>query len=495
MNRRRWAALVTWALLAGACGGHGLEVRVIAGQGAVAEPGAEATPATAEGTEGVDLGGQQAGRPGTASAGNRNCATNSNPAEGFTAETLKIGTILPLSGSLRSLGEQTARVMKVTVDYVNSVDHFLGHLAHINWGCPSRPGVYGRKLELKIFSLQQNTPEEALAGMRRLIDVEDVFLVRDCYLQTSLMGPATRYQNSKEVPAIWCHYQEMPIPALAPWNFSPGIDPYTQIAIHMGYLINELGKERIGILADPTAERTNVQVAKNIAEHFGHPIPDECVVLKRSQEAPDGMRSEVASLRTCYGGQSPDAVLALDALQGVFGAIAAEEMQWRGADNDVQWACTVPSCWVTELAKVCGTACEGMITDCATLPCVPWADPEQYPSVENLRILRERYLSGEPEDAVTYGPASITSGIALWLAMTGPELSRDKFAQTVGNLRDWSSGIGPVINTSAQDHYGAKAEWLIRFTGSEGNRPYFDDVSGDFLTIDDVGVPESLTRL
>jgi hypothetical protein len=148
---------------------------------------------------------------------------------------------------------------------------------------------------------------------------------------------------------------------------------------------------------------------------------------------------------------------------------------------------------VTALAKVCGDACEGMLTDCSTLPCIPWADPQKYPSVANLRYLHEHYLSGEPEDAVTYGPAAITSGIALWLAMTGPELSRERFAHTVGNLRDWSSGIGPILNTNGSDHFGAKAEWLIRFTGGD-REPFFDDVTGDFITIDDVGVPESATR-
>jgi hypothetical protein len=488
---RRGAFLLAWVLLAGACGGHALQVTTVAGEGG-ADPGTSPTPVTAEGEEGVDLDNDGGGGGGGGSGANAKCATNSNPDQGFTAETLELGTILPLTGALRPLGEQTARVMKVTVDYVNTVDHFEGHLAGINWGCPDRPGIYGRKLSLKIYALQSSTPEEALAGMRRLIDIDNVFLVRDCYLQTSLMGPATQYQNSKSVPAIWCHYQEMPVPSLAPWNFSPGIDPYTQISLHMGYLLNELGRQRIGILADPTARETNVQVAMNIAEHFGHPIPEDCVVLKRSQEASSGMRSEIARLRTCYNGQAPDAVLALDALQGVFGAMEARSQGWRGADANVQWACTVPSCWVTALAEVCGTACEDMITDCATLPCIPWADADKYPSVENLRNLRRDYLSGEPEDAVTYGPAAITSGIALWLAMTGPELSRERFAETVGNLRNWSSGIGPILNTSTSDHFGARAAWLIRFTGDD---PWFDDVTGDFITIDDVGIPASLTRL
>ena len=77
-------------------------------------------------------------------------------------------------------------------------------------------------MSLKVFSLQNNTPEEALAGMRRLIDIDHVFLVRDCYLQSNLMGPATQYQNAQGVPGVWCYFSEMSQPELAPWNYSPG---------------------------------------------------------------------------------------------------------------------------------------------------------------------------------------------------------------------------------------------------------------------------------
>lgn len=454
-------------------------------------------PLVAEGSgsqgpgQSVSGGGSQ-GDVGTAEAGKANCATNSNPDEGFTATTLKIGTIMPLTGALRPIAEQNLRVMRLTIEDANRDENVPGPLGYLNWRCPTRPGIFGRRLELEVYSLQSSTPEEALAGMRRLIDVEKVFMVRDCYLQDSLMGPATEYQGRKGVPGVYCHYAGMPVPALAPWTFFPSIDPLTQTAIHIGWLINELGRERLGILADPTDENTLVQIVRQIAEHFGHPIPDECVVLTRSQEAPNGMRSQIARLRTCYGGQSPDAVFAGDGLQAVFGALEAEGQGWRPADAGVQWACTNPTCWAVVLADICGEACEGMLTDCATLPCVPWADPEKYPAVVNLRNTRQELYPGEPEDAATYGPAAITGGISLWLTMTGPDLSRAKFRDTLENLRNYTSGIGPILNTSPEDHYGSKAQWLLRFTGRE---PWFDDVSGDFVTIDDVGVPESLTRV
>jgi hypothetical protein len=507
MTSTRVAALLAWSVVAAACsGGHAVVVRTDVPQaasatgtpGAVIDTGFQTSGPGAPGTGGTGPGTDTGPGTGPGSSGGGGgggtCATTSNPQEGFTEDTIKIGTILPLSGALRPLGEQALRVMKrMAGEYLLHNDNIPGPLGHLNWDCPERPGIYGRMPQIEVFSLQSNTPEEALGGMRRLIDVENVFLVRDCYLTDSLMGPATQYQNSQGVPAVWCHFGGMPIPSLAPWTFNPGIDPLTQAAIHTGYLINERGRERLAILADPNDKETIVRVVRRIAAHFGHPIPDDCVVLKRSQEAPAGMRSEVARLRTCYGaGQSPDAVFAGDALQAVFGALEAKSQGWRPADANVQWVCTNPSCWVTSLAELCGDACEDMITDCATLPCVPWADPKEYPSVRNLEQNKAQYLPGEPNDAVTFGVMSINAGIALWLTMAGPDLSRQKFADTVGNLQDWSSGIGPIINTGPSDHYGGKAQWLIQYTG---RAPWFDDVSGDFVTIDDVGVPESLTRV
>ncbi|MGH2711408.1 MAG: ABC transporter substrate-binding protein [Actinomycetota bacterium] len=513
MKARGAALLAVSALVAVACGGHGLQlVREVA----PVEPGA--TPAgdelVADFSEGGAGGGQAAtavgggaasaagggssgsgdaasGGGGSAAAPTGRCATTSNPSQGFTEDSIKIGTVLPLSGALRPLAEQVSRVITTwSEEVLPTIDHIPGPLEDLNWNCPSRPGIFGRQIDVKIYSLQSATPEEALAGMRRLIDVEKVFLVRDCYLQDSLMGPATAYQNSKGVPGIWCHFGGMPTPQLARWNFNPGTDPLTQAAIHIGYLINELDKQRIAVLADPTDEGSIVRVVRAVAAHLGHPIPDACVVYKRSQEAANGMRSEVARLRTCYGaGQAPDAIFAGDALQAVFGALEAKSQGWRPADAGVQWSCTNPSCWVQSLAEVCGNACEGMITDASSLPGVPWADPGKYPAVENLRRTHAEWFPGEPKDAITYGAVSISSGIALWLTMAGPDLSRDRFRQTVEGLDNWSSGIGPIIDTAPNDHYGARALWLLKYTGGA---PWFDDVSGDFLTLSDVGVPEAV---
>jgi hypothetical protein len=501
MRRSRvTAAVAAFAVVAlAACNGKAVLIEERSGEMEAASGtstgklrGSDRADLLAKGGSDLKLG-EGGGGPGSVVGSDPRCATNSDPDEGFTAETLKIGTIIPLTGALRPLGEQTARVMRVTVEQtMNRQDRIGGAYSGLVWGCSERPGIFGRRVELKIFSMQNNTPEEALAGMRRLIDVENVFLVRDCYLESNLVGPATQYQNQKGVPGIWCYYSEMPLPALATWNFSPGTDPQVAAAINAGYAFKKMNKQRAAIIADPTQKDILVPVIKRVAAHFDHPIPDDCIVYKKSQEASNGMRSEVTRIRTCYGaGQTPDMVVALDALNGIFAALEAESQGWRGAANDVHWTCTGLSCWITSLADLCGNACEGMTTNCASLPCIPWASQEEFPAAERLERTRRLYLSREPQDILTYGPAAITGGIALWLTMTGPDLSREKFAHTIENLRNWNSGIGPILNTHEGDHFGGKSTWVIKFTGRS---PWFDDVTGGFLTLDDVGVPESVVR-
>lgn len=503
MKQRHLSALVALAgLFIAACNGYAVLVEERGGTsvaGSSTEDGSGSAGASGNELAGGKISGGSSGSGGPGSSANGSgpggddipCATNSNPEEGFTAETIKLGTIIPVSGALRPLGEQTARVMKLAVDRINTLDKLPGPYDYV-WGCGERPGIFGRRLELEIYSLQNQTPEEALAGMRRLIDIEKVFLVRDCYLQSNLMGPATQYQNSKGVPAIWCHFSEMGA-GLAPWNYGPGINPYVAAAIEVGYLIKKLNRQRLAIIADPSVKDTLVKVVRRVASYLKRPIPDDCIVLKKAQEASSGMRSEITAIRTCYGaGQTPDSVVALDALNAVFGAMEAKSQGWRGADNDVVWDCTGLSCWITSLADICGDACAGMQTNCASLPCVPWASEKQYPSVKNFNEFHDKWVPREPEDILTYAPQAITSGIALWLTMTGPELSREKFIQTVGSLNNWKSGTGPTITMSDADHYGARAVWLIKYTG---RAPYFTDVTGDFITLDSVGVPEELTRI
>ena len=495
MRARAAAALVIIGLLAVACTSGGktafVEVKQV---GVEAGAASEDNPNLSEGGAGaVSVGGPGSiGSRTTGGSGDPKCATNSNPEHGFTASTMKWGTIVPLTGALRPLGEQTARVMKTASEtWLNSITKIPGPY-DLDWGCSQRPGIYGRKISLSVLSLSQNNDTEAKQQMRRLIDVDKVFLVRDCYLQSNLMGAATQYQNQVGVPGVWCSYSEMPLPRLDKWNFSPGVDPLKVTGVNVGYLLTTLKKRRLAIIADPSIKDLHVRVTQNIFKHIvGSDIPSNCIVFKKAQEAQNGMETEMAQLRTCYSGQSPDSIIAMDVLNAAFGALEAKDQGWT--PDQVQWACL--TCWVTAVAEICGDSCANMITDCQALPCIPWADRNKYPAAGTLRDTWRQYLSRDPEDILTYGPAAITGGLGLWLGMTGPDLSREKFRNQLENLKNWDAGIGPILNTSPEDHYGGKSVWLMKFTGTPNSPvPWFDNITGRFVPLSEVGVPESLTK-
>lgn len=498
MNRIRIAAAATlFALIAVACGGQTLKVAVNEERPALDANVPPEQVGLSEGGRGsVSVGQAQLKTQTQKGNADPKCAVNSNPEHGFTPTTIKWGTIVPLSGALRPLGEQTARVMKTASEvWLNSITKIPGPY-DIDWGCSTRPGIYGRKVSLTVFSLQGNTQEEALAGMRRLIDVEKTFLARDCYLQSNLMGPATAYQNQKGVPGVWCFFSEMPYPKLATWNFAPGVDPLKIAATHMGYAVKSLkssGREpAIGVIADPSAAANQVEVMQRVHKNLvGREIPDSCIVYKKAQDAPNGMRSEITALRQqCNPPSGPNAVIATDTLNAVFGALEAKSQGWRGADFNVLWTCL--TCWVQTLAELCGDACQNMMTDCQALPCIPWADKTKYPAAKVLEDVWKQYLQRDPPDILTYGPAAITGGLGLWLGMTGPDLSREKLRHTLENLKDWDAGIGPILNTNTRDHFGGKSVWLIKFTG---RAPWFEDLTGRFVPLHEYGISESWTEV
>jgi hypothetical protein len=147
---------------------------------------------------------------------------------------------------------------------------------------------------------------------------------------------------------------------------------------------------------------------------------------------------------------------------------------------------------VTAFATLGTDALQGAVTDCQALPCIPWASPVKYPAVKALQDTYNRYLRSYPEDILTYGPEAITGGLGLWLGMTGPNLSTTAFRNTLAHLNHWDAGIGPVLTVTPRDHFGGAGVWLIKFTG-RNSQPYFQDLTGRFLTLGDLHVPSSLT--
>lgn len=399
------------------------------------------------------------------------CATGATDT-GVTKKSITWGTILPLSGPTRPLGEQTARVLTRSVDYYNQLTYDPSR-PDLNWGCPKRRGIYGRKVNLEIASISSDSEDDALQAMRRLVDVEKSFLVRDCYLQSSLMGPAHSYAERNDVTTTWCYPESLPQPELAPHTWSLGTDRQTQASLLVGYQMRELGAERIAMLYDPTYEE-QAEAVRSVVENLGGEMVEE--VEARAQTAVNGRRSEVMAMRSA----NPDAVIILDALNATYAGVAAGQLGWRPKDSGVSWACS--NCWLKFAADVGGENLETMITNTSGLPFRP-----TNAGAERLWQIKRRIMPSEPNDVLTFAGLVTTAALFIYTAEAGPDLTRQKFENVLLSLDDYTSGITPPITTSNSNHFGAREDWLVEFNGRSWPNS-FSDVTGGYIGLDKVGV-------
>ncbi len=405
------------------------------------------------------------------------CATGGRET-GVSANQIKWGTILPLSGPTRPLGEQTARVMQRSVAYFNGV-FTDASVPGLNWSCPGSRGIYGREVKLEIAAISSDSEDDVLAAMRRLVDVEKVLLVRDCYLQASLMGPAHNYAERNGVITSWCFPESLRQPQLMTHTWAPGMSSEDQAALLTGHLVKTLGKKRIALLYDPTYQET-AKIVRTVAEKLGAVITTE--VQARAQTAVNGRRSEVLELRS----SNPDAVLVLDALNGTYAGVAAGQLQWRPKDSGVAWACN--KCWLKFQADVCGENCEGMLTTTAIVPFKPYNTAAQ-----SLYDIKRRIFPNEPDDILTFAAILITGQLFVDIATTGPDLTRARLERVMATKVNFSGSGVPPLTTSAFDHFGSQSDWIIKFSG----RPWpngFTDVTGGYVGLRQVGVDPSWSR-
>lgn len=134
----------------------------------------------------------------------------------WAAETIKLGTTGPLSGSLSLLGQGVRDGIETYIDFVND-----------------QGGVNGRKIEL-IFEDDGYDPMRAVASAKKLIEQDGVI---------GLISPVGTPSNAAMVP----YMQERKVPLFAPYAFS-----HTLTTPNKRYVFTTLPEVRIqaAVLAD-----------------------------------------------------------------------------------------------------------------------------------------------------------------------------------------------------------------------------------------------------
>src|SRR5215472_3271592 len=186
---------------------------------------------------------------------------------GVCQDTVKIGVILPLTGSQAAFGEALKNGYTIAVDEINA-----------------RGGVLGKKVELDIYD-DQSKPDQAVQGVSKLVDQDHMPII---------LGSFSSESTKAIVPAVTQRQIPLIIPAANADNLMESNSPWI-FRICAGAA--DYARATIAFLKDNGAPKTMAIVYENT--NFGQGA------MKAMSAAAQGAGIKVVALES-YEAKSPD---------------------------------------------------------------------------------------------------------------------------------------------------------------------------------------------
>lgn len=352
---------------------------------------------------------------------------------------LVLGTIQPLSGAERELGEPMMRTTEAWVADVNE-----------------RGGIAGRQVELRVEAACLNCQDDALTAARRLVEEEGVFAVINTYMLIWAMTPAANYLEEQGVPLIGGASDAMTDLSLRPNTFFFTSHNFAEPRAWARFLhqrFEEQGRALdIGVVHLEAAE--GAARAGGFTEAWealgGRVVATESI--RAEEEAVTRMDGVVMRMRSS-GAQG---VFAANNVLMVFGEIAAQRQGWS-----VPWG--AHSAWGEAVPNNCGNACDGDYTTT-----IGW----QHPSAGTAGMRRyldatARFYPDATHDAQTIG--AWLHGVVLEhviASLEGP-LTRAAVLAGLESLDGLDTGLTVApITTGPGDHQGIASDQFLQLRGT-----------------------------
>lgn len=384
------ALLATLALVVSACASGGTEV-AFEQRAAVLEEGSGGIgvdPSDAALEQGGLIAGERGRESGTAaSAPGAGTAAGEAPS---AKETVKIGTVLPLTGGQRAFGEPVLRVTQAFVDEVNS-----------------RGGIGGHELQLVAYDACLTCQDAALAAARRLVEEDGVFAVVNPYVMVIAFIPVVPYLDEHRVPLVQGGSEEMTSDALSPVTFAtapPGLfyGEFIPQIVKRYMQVDQIGLTYLNV---PTEAEAIPQLKEELAEEGIEVVREE--PIEAAEDAVTSMDSAVTRMRLA----GALGVVATNPVLLATGREAAARQGW-----EVPWY--GPAAWSRLLEESCGTTCDDVVfTDTAGLS---YTDRDSPQMQEFIDVVNRRY----PDGATTGHELAAWVGMQLFteiLGRTGPD--------------------------------------------------------------------------
>lgn len=433
--RRPWAWFLALALAAAACS-SGAEVAFEQRAATVEDAPAGGVAAEADASQ-VEQGGLLPAESDPSGGGE---VAGSVPAEGAAAatageeraaagETVRVGTVLPLTGGQRDFGEPVLRVTQAFIEEVNA-----------------RGGVNGHPLELVAYDACLTCQDQALAAARRLVEEDGIFAMVNPYPMVIAFIPVVPYLDEQRVPLIQGGAEDMTSDALSPVTFAtapPGLfyGRFIPNVVKQYMQVTEIGLTYLNV---PTEAEAVPKLKEELAKDGITVVREEPV--EAAEDAVTSMDGAVTRMRLA-GAQG---VVATNPVLLAFGREAADRQGWQ-----VPWY--GPAAWSQLLEDACGTVCDDVVfTDTAGLS---YTDRDSPQMREFLDVMKRRY----PDGATTGHELAAWVGMQLFseiLARTGPDA--DAFIAELEGVDNLDLGTTSALVFNPDRHMGGTQTIIIK---------------------------------
>ncbi|HEX2241644.1 MAG TPA: ABC transporter substrate-binding protein, partial [Actinomycetota bacterium] len=330
--------------------------------------------------------------------------------------------------------------------------------------------LFGRRVEVILRNDQYN-PSTAVAVCKEMVEKDEVFLLSG-FAGVDQIQACARYAQSVGVPYISGGVTENQLSTLSTY-FANSMTYPDQAPLLVDYMINELGaaEEKNGLLFFDTASFEDSHDAFTAAaEEAGLPIDYDRKVPKQSgfdsaQQVVQEM--SIAGIENVFILTSP--YYWINVLK------AANRQNYHPTWTGVGITMTFDT--IVSASCPDGDSAEGS-RFFSSFPA--YVDREKYdPDFDKAAAELHSDKPGGPDDFMWL---AWSSGKILWemLELPGKELNRERFIYFLERARGLKNGIGPTLNYSPDNHFGANQVHVSEASCGDRRWHTIDDFVSDF---------------
>ncbi len=402
----------------------------------------------------------------TGGGGGGTAAPTAGPGDtnGVTDTSVKLGTLMPLTGAMAPWGIPISKGMAAYLDWINE-----------------QGGIYGRKLTLDVGDSAYTGPQASEAA-RKLVEQDKVFAMYS-NLGTESEAAVAQYLTEQGVPDLYVLTgSSLFVVPVVHNRYSSMVNYTTEGKIFAQYLFDNYDGKKLGILAQNDDFGREGQTA--------------------TEDALDDLGANITVTTEYYDAASTDVTAQAQRLQGdnvdvimFWGGVPQAANLIKTARTTLSWDVPVVIC-EADAAEITATLAgfdniEGTVS--TTVGLQAWQT--DYPAVVKIK---ENMASVAPDLAFdNYSMIGwvLSQSIVGLLKQAGPDLTREGLLAAAENVCNYMTPTGLIpSSTSASDHQFTEAEIFVKATVDRSTDPAtfkwvpFGDIVG-FETTQNCTVP------